>query len=122
MGHPLGCAAALAAIHEIENKDLASRAERLGREALAQIREWPKSIPRIEEVRGRGFMIGIALQEDGRHGLAMEVAKRALAKGVIVLPSGMNGNVVSITPPLTIGGRQLEWSLSILHDALASLV
>ncbi|HLG20902.1 MAG TPA: aminotransferase class III-fold pyridoxal phosphate-dependent enzyme, partial [Bdellovibrionota bacterium] len=108
LGHPLGCAAALASIHEIENKDLATRADRLGREAMTEMRSWQRSLPMIEEVRGRGFMIGLALSQDRRTGLAFDVAKRALAKGLIILPSGMNGNVLTISPPLTIGGRQLE--------------
>ncbi len=120
LGHPIGCAVALASIEELEKRDLASRADKWGREILAELRTWSKSLSIIEEVRGRGLMLGIALASE-KSGIAFEVARRVLKKGVIVLPSGPSSTVVSLTPPLTIGGRQMEWALGILREALTEL-
>lgn len=121
LGHPLGCAAALASVREIERRDLPKRASDLGRKVLEEIRTWQSSNSVIVDVRGRGLMIGIELQKGKQTGLAFECAKRALQKGLILLPSGPDGNVVSLTPPLTISGRQLEWGLSTLKNTLSSI-
>ncbi|MFH1263243.1 MAG: aspartate aminotransferase family protein [Pseudomonadota bacterium] len=112
LGHPLGCAAALASIDEIERRNLSARAEELGTIALREIERWITPTSIVTSVRGRGLMIGIELC---RPGLAFECAKKALQRGLIVLPSGPSGNVVSLTPPLTISERQLRWGLETLR-------
>ena len=117
LGHPLGCAAALASINELEKKKLASRADRLGRDVLREIRSWRRNYSLISEVRGRGLMIGIELSRGEDKGIGFEIAREVLKKGLIVLPSGMNGNVLTLTPPLTLAGKQLEWGLSVLKEA-----
>ena len=53
---------------------------------------------------------------DGR--LASIVAGRALRRGVLVLPSGPEGGVLQICPPLSIARSQLDESLSILECLL----
>jgi 4-aminobutyrate aminotransferase-like enzyme len=121
LGHPLGCVAAIAGIQEIEIKGLAARADRLGKEILEELQAWKKVIPFVDEVRGQGLFLGIVLSKNFDRGIAFEVAKRALAKGVIVLPSGPTGNVLSLSPPLTIGGRQLKWGISVLRDVLVAM-
>ncbi|MDE2571392.1 MAG: diaminobutyrate--2-oxoglutarate transaminase, partial [bacterium] len=42
----------------------------------------------------------------------------ALRHGVLILPSGQRGEVVSITPPLTIGFDDLDTALEILRAAI----
>jgi 4-aminobutyrate aminotransferase-like enzyme len=118
LGHPLGCAAALASIEEIDRRNLSARAEELGAIVRREIERWvtPNSV--VTSVRGRGLMIGIELN---RPGLAFECAKKALQRGLIVLPSGPLGNVVSLTPPLTIAESQLTWGLAALQETLVSL-
>ena len=49
--------------------------------------------------RGRGLMIGI-VERDSASALAL--ARRLLAKGFIVLTGGSAGNVLTLSPPLTI--------------------
>ena len=69
----------------------------------------------ISDVRGRGLLIGIECSEPAR---ARDACARALARGVIVLPSGDRGEVVSITPPLSIEPTALENALEIVAEAL----
>jgi 4-aminobutyrate aminotransferase-like enzyme len=65
-------------------------------------------------------MIGIELDATRRPDIGSLVTKAGLAKGVIVLPAGIHGNVISLTPALTITGRQLEWALNTFRDVLVT--
>ncbi len=71
--------------------------------------------PQVSDVRGLGLMIGIEIRDPGRAALACQ---RALEKGVIALPSGSGGSVISITPPLCIDPDVLMGALDILVAGL----
>lgn len=103
LGNPMGCAAGLAVISEMRKSRLPERANVTG-ELLAQRLSDLASHARVREVRGRGLMWGIELQS-GDH--AARVVKAALRKGVLLLQAGPAGDVLSLTPPLTIEPRQL---------------
>jgi 4-aminobutyrate aminotransferase-like enzyme len=99
LGHPAGCAAALASLDILEEDQLATRASELGKVALDWLGENCARHPLVADVRGRGLMIGIECDSGDTAGAA---CAEALRQGVITLPSGENGRVLSITPPLTI--------------------
>jgi len=89
--------------------------ENEGDAALRFLEERASEHPGIREVRGRGLMLGVECTEPGHaHAAALE----ALRRGVILLPSGADGSVLSVTPPLPIGREALIGALEIL---LASL-
>lgn len=117
LGHPLGCAAALASIAVIEHEGLVERAASLGRRALARLRAELGDATRVREVRGRGLMIGVELTSGSA---ALAVCQSLLERGVIALPSGEGGCVLSITPPLSIGERVLDHALDRLIELAAA--
>ena len=111
LGHPAGCAAALASMEAIEGEGLVDRARTLGEAALKQLRERLDACPAVAEVRGLGLMMGI---EFHRPADAARVADKSLAGGVIVLPAGPDGRVLSITPPLSIDDAALDHALGVI--------
>jgi 4-aminobutyrate aminotransferase-like enzyme len=120
LGHPVGCAMALAQIGEIRRLGLWRRAESMG----AVLRQGLEGIALAGglkgEVRGMGLMVGYALR-DGTGpaaGRVLEVVKRMLRAGFIVLPEGEEGEVIGFTPPLTITRHQIERMLAALTKAL----
>lgn len=115
LGHPPGCAAALASLAVLEEEKLAERAAELGGWALARLREATEGLSSVRECRGLGLMIGIECRD---RETAVKVCAEALGQGFILLPSGDRGEVLSITPPLTIGSGALELGL----DTLARLL
>ncbi len=126
LGNPVGCAMALAQIEEIREHELPDRAAKLGEFLFAELSkiETPKS--KIT-ARGVGLMAGLDFRlangaPDGE--TALRVIKAMLREGYILLPEGEHGNVVSLTPPLTITKAQLTETLSALqkvqHETLAS--
>ena len=116
LGHPASCAAALAALRTIDREGLVERAEQCGAELLERLQKACHALGGVAEVRGLGMMIGIECKNPE---LAQRVTRRVLERGVIVLPSGPEGRVVSLTPPLCIGAQQIEFGATALIEELA---
>ena len=124
MGHPLGSAAALAAIDEMERRRLPRQARIMGEELLRRCRRLQERHRLIGDVRGLGMMVGVELVRDRKTkepapAEAARVVQACLERGVILIPSGSRGNVLSLTPPLTIARRQLDHALAALDESLA---
>ncbi len=115
LGHPAGCAAALAALDVLEEDGLVARAADVGARALDGLRKRCAGKTSVAAVRGLGLMIGIVLGPDVDTAAA---CRRALARGVIALPSGDAGDVLSVTPPLSIDEPVLDAALDLLVDAI----
>ena len=96
-GSPPACAAALAIIAAARG-GLAERSAALGA-------RWLEELGEVAEVRGRGLMIGVQMK-DGAQALA--VARALLDRGYIVLTGGVRGDVLTLTPALTIGRELLS--------------
>ncbi len=115
LGNPMGCAAGLATIEELERLGLPARAKRLGDDVAPQFEAF-RRLAEVVDVRGRGMMWGIELHDGAT---AQRVVKEALGRGVIVLQAGVRGEVLSITPPLVIGEEELARGLTTLGKAIS---
>jgi 4-aminobutyrate aminotransferase-like enzyme len=124
LAHPLAVAAARAALAEIRARDLPGRARAIGRvlrRGLAGVRRRHEA---VGDVRGAGALWGIDLVADrGSRApdapLARAVARGLAARGYLALAGGTHGNVIVLTPPLTISDRQIAAFLAALDAALA---
>jgi len=123
LGHPVGCAMALAQIAEILRLKLVERSARLGESLLGQLRS-EISNPELQiRVRGVGLMAGVELlRADGKPATAaaLRATRAMLQRGYIVLPEGEHSNVISLTPPLTIAEAQLSATVKELKEVLAT--
>jgi len=120
LGNPVGCAMALAQIREIERLKLPQRSKELGRFLREQLFKVQSSKFKVD-VRGLGLMAGMELRlPNGKPATeaAMQVIKKMLRRGFIMLPEGEHGNVISFTPPLTIAKVQLLKAVTALVDTL----
>lgn len=121
LGHPVGCAMALAQIQEIENQNLPASSAQLGEFLLSELQSKIAN-PKFQiAVRGLGLMVGVELHlSDGRPATdaVMQAIKAMLQRGFILLPEGEHGNVISFTPPLTISKAQLAKAVSALAEVL----
>ncbi len=95
LGHPVGCAAALAVIDLFDHHHLLERARALG-ELMGE------TLGRLGTVRGAGALRGLVIEGD-----TMALCRRLLAKGYLVLPSGMEGEVLALSPALTM--TEVQW-------------
>ena len=112
IGHPTGCAAALASLAVLEEEKLIPRAAELG---AATYERLATRLAGIATVRGRGLMLGI---ECARPAIARAVCRAALSRGIILLPSGDDGRVLSITPPLCIEAGLFDSALDEICQIL----
>ena len=122
LGHPIGCAMALAALAEHARpataRTVAAAGEKLGA-ALRGLRS-----PSVGQVRGAGLMWGVELvRRDGSPfgGLAVAIIKAALRDGLILLAGGPAGHVLSLTPPFGIGDGEIAFVAGRLQEYLTSL-
>lgn len=115
MGNPVACAAALAQLETISAQDLVGRAHDIG--GWLHQRLMRLAATAGGEVRGRGLLQGLVLP---RPGAALDVAARALGRGVLVLAEGPRADVLAFTPPLSIPADLLREAVGIIEASLQS--
>jgi 4-aminobutyrate aminotransferase-like enzyme len=121
LGHPVGCAMALAQIAEIEDNKLPERAAKLGETLMQLLQALIVNADIQIRARGMGLMAGVELRllnGEPAGPAALHAVKAMLQRGYIVLPEGEAGNVISFTPPLTITKAQLAEAVSTLAEIL----
>jgi 4-aminobutyrate aminotransferase / (S)-3-amino-2-methylpropionate transaminase / 5-aminovalerate transaminase len=125
-GHPLSCAAALAAIETIEKDGLLARSTEIGKRFEARARDWHKKWELIGEVRGLGGMCAIELVRDARtkepaDSETKELGKYCYEHGLITITAGTYGNVMRILVPLVVTDEQFEEGMDVLESGLATV-
>jgi len=121
LGHPVGCAMALAQITEIRRLKLCERSASLGKFLVGELSKVQSPTSKVE-ARGLGLMAGLELSlPDGNPAtqVALDAIKALLHRGYVFLPEGEHANVISFTPPLTITKAQLTEAVVELKKVLA---
>ncbi|HVC04508.1 MAG TPA: aminotransferase class III-fold pyridoxal phosphate-dependent enzyme [Candidatus Acidoferrales bacterium] len=119
-GNAIACAAAVAVIATLTNEHVPERADRLGRIAMERVHEWQATVPALADVRGLGMMIGLEFMQNGAPAtdLVDRISTNALARDLLLLSCGIDGNVIRLIPPLTIPETELHAGLDILEAAM----
>ncbi len=107
-GNPIACAAANAVLDVIESKKLLKSAQMFEK----RIKKGLAQTEGVKEIRGRGLLIGIELEEP----ISKQVAAALLDAGVIVNPA--NPTVIRIAPPLIVSVVQIDKFLLIFKKVL----
>jgi taurine--2-oxoglutarate transaminase len=127
-GHPLACAAGVAALDAYEDERLVERSRRLGAGLLKELTQLAMRHPVIGDVRGgHGLFAVLELVADrqSRAPLAAwpqtppalkALLEAAMAEGVSF---GSRGNLLLLAPPLVIEERELADALALLDRLLA---
>ncbi len=122
--NPVLCAAALATIEHIEKYGLVAHARDLGRYTLERLQEMQSRHPLIGDVRGLGLFLGIELVKD-RH-TRERASDEAEAVMYAALSRGLSfkttmGNILTLTPALTITREDMDQALAIIADSIAEV-
>jgi taurine--2-oxoglutarate transaminase len=129
-GHPLSCAAGVAAIESYEQENLISRSRTLGAALYARLRELQARHPLIGDVRGGDGLFAVLELVRDRVSRAPLAPWPELHPGIkALLQQGMaagvsfaaRGNLILLAPPLVIGERDLAQGLEVLDGLLANL-
>ncbi len=129
-GHPLACAAGLAAIAAYEDESLIERSRRLGSDMLKAVQAMQSRVPSIGDVRGgHGLFVVVELVRDRatREPLAPWPKSPPLLKKLVAraLQAGVSfatrGNLILLAPPLVIEENELADALALLERLLLEL-
>jgi len=124
LGHPVGCAMALAQIKEIESTKLVQRSAVLGGFLLSALSDLaPRTSQLTWASRGLGLLVGVEVcRPDGSPATqaALQMVKTLLQRGFIFLPEGESSNIIGFTPPLTISEKQLREAVKAVGEELQS--
>ena len=123
LGHPVGCAMALAQVKEITAHKLVPHSAELGKVLIASLSALdPRPSTLVLAPRGLGLLVGLEVcLPDGAPATeaALRLVKTMLQRGFILLPEGEHSNVIGFTPPLTISPNQLKATVNALQELLA---
>jgi 4-aminobutyrate aminotransferase len=119
--NPVACAAGMATLQVIEEEGLVERARALGQYAVDRLREMAQRHPLIGDIRGLGLILGVELLKD-RTTLA-PAADEAERVMYAALRRGLNfkvtmGNILTLTPALTLTQTEMDQALTILESAI----
>lgn len=109
-GNHLACAAGLAVLEVLEKEKLQERANELGERLISELR----TIPQIQEVRGKGLMIGIDLDRE-----AGPVRSELVNKYQIFTGSAAKKQTIRLLPPLSVEWNQLNSFITAIREILA---
>ena len=106
-GNPVACAAAKAVLGVVDEAFLAE-VRRKGQLLISAASQ----VPGVAQVRGRGLMLGVVLDE----AVAKLVVKQGLEEGLILNAPGEN--VIRLTPPLVISDDEIAEAMQRLARAI----
>jgi 4-aminobutyrate aminotransferase / (S)-3-amino-2-methylpropionate transaminase / 5-aminovalerate transaminase len=127
VGSPLGCAAGVAVLDEIERRDLLARGTEIGERIRARFDEWAARFDQIGDVRGLGPMLALEFVTD-RAGktpapeIATAVHENAVQSGLLLLKAGIHGNCVRVLVALVATDDQIAEALDIFEGAIEQAV
>jgi acetylornithine aminotransferase len=113
-GNPLVSRTACTVLDLMHTENIADRAEQTGNFMLAAFRDRLGSVERVQEIRGKGLMLGIELDADVNH-LKIE----ALEKGVLL--NVTRNRVIRLLPPLIIDQSQAEQIVEVVCSLVENL-
>lgn len=113
-GNPIACRVAIESLNVIGDEGLVERAAILGDVALERLKAIKS--PRIKEVRGKGLLLGVELNEPARPYCEELVRQNPI--GALSVPT--HDNVVRFAPPLMIPEDDLHRALDLVEHVLTA--
>lgn len=123
-GNPVTCAAALATIEVVENQGLVANAAERGHQLREGLLGLQQKYPLMGDVRGMGLMQAVEMVGPDKTPSPEAVARLfELTKrnGLLVGKGGLMGNVIRITPALTVTKDQVDEALERLDRSLGQM-
>jgi 4-aminobutyrate aminotransferase len=123
-GNPVASAAGRAVLRLIEREGLAQKAQRTGEHLRAELQAAARREELIGDVRGRGLAVGVELVANRETRMPVPVTTtakviyRAWQLGALFVYVGFRGNVLELTPPLILTGREASDGAAIISQAL----
>ncbi|HVF10132.1 MAG TPA: acetylornithine transaminase [Abditibacteriaceae bacterium] len=110
-GNFLSTAAAMATLDVLVDENLMDNALRVGQYFQQRLREWGESNGVLHELRGRGLMVGVELNQP----VARDIMRAALEHGLVL--NAVGERILRFLPPLTITTSDVDEAMTKLQAA-----
>ncbi|MEF8847553.1 MAG: aspartate aminotransferase family protein [Candidatus Thermoplasmatota archaeon] len=110
-GNPLATASAYASVSTLLDEKLPDRAKETGKDLRNILKDKAENNEHIKEIRGKGLMIGIVLDQEGK-----DIVPAMMKRGV--LSNCTAKNVIRLVPPLNISKKDLDAAVEALFDSI----
>lgn len=123
-GNPVSCAAAMAVLEELADKNLQANAARIGALAQERLSALAKKYEVIGDVRQSGMVFGAefvldrATKAPASH-FADVVVNKMRDRGILLSKLGRHKNTLKIRPPMPFGEEHLDLLMETLDSVLA---
>ena len=108
-GNPLVTAAGIASLTTINDPEFLDHCRSMGEYFVEQLRRLQEKHPSIRDIRGKGLLIGMELDQDGA-----AFVTRCLEKGVLI--NCVQENVLRFLPPLTVTEAEIDRIVATLDE------
>ena len=115
-GNPFVCSVAYTVLSEITKPEFLENVNAMSDYARTKLTELQAKHPEIEEIRGKGLLLGFKLQDDIAAG---DFVKKALENKLLLVAAG--GNVVRYFPALIVSETEIDATIPILDKVFTEL-
>lgn len=112
-GNPVACAASLAQIQELLDRDLAGNAKEMGEYFMKRLRE---EVPCAKEVRGQGLLVGVEFEDNIN---AVDVKHKCFDKKLLITAIG--GHIIRMIPPLILTKEDCDMAVARIRESVEEL-
>ena len=112
-GNPVVCAAAMAQIDELVEKNLSENAAKMGEYFMNKL----KDLPKVKEVRGKGLLVGVEFED----GISSADIKHACVDRKLLV-TAVGTSIIRMLPPLIVTEAECDKAFGILKASVESLI
>jgi len=119
-GNPVTATAVLATIEAIERRKLVQNAEKMGLYLRDRLNGLKEKYRMIGDVRGMGLIQGMEIVKEKKEpapDLVAEIFESTKEQGLLIGMGGLYGNVIRLTPPLTVEKGDIDRAIQIMDRA-----
>jgi len=125
-GNPVSCAAALAVLNELQERELTAHAKTVGEHALSRLHQLQGKHAIIGDIRGAGLVFGaeLILNEKSKEPateLCDGVVNAMRHKGIILSKLGRYKNTLKIRPPMPFSIENADLLMDTLDEVLTEM-
>jgi acetylornithine/N-succinyldiaminopimelate aminotransferase len=113
-GNPLATAAGVAALSAILEEEMLENCRKVGDYFLGRLEELKRKFPFVQEVRGKGLMVGMELKIEGA-----SIVRQMMEKGFLI--NCTMGNVLRFLPPLIVTKEEVDQLVNALEEVFEKI-
>lgn len=110
-GNPLACACGLTILEELIDNHILSEVNKKSNQLVAKLKELQKSYPLIQEIRGKGLLLGVHMKHSSK-----EIIKKCMDQKLLL--AGSSNETIRILPPLTVSEEEINLAMNRFETVL----